>query len=174
MPNKLIVNCFGAPSAGKSVTAASFFSKLKKRHLDCLLVTEVAKDFVVEANEIALKNQHYVWSLQEYRLFCAHAHAQIVVTDSPLLLGLVYQTEATPAMQQVILEHHQQYDNFNVMIHLDPSRPYSMVGRVHSLTESLSINNQIVDILDNNGIPYLDYDEYSEDEIVDLIVASLE
>lgn len=172
--SKLIVNLFGAPNAGKTVAASSIFAKLKKRHRDVVLVNEYAKEMVLEHNQMALRNQLHIWSNQQYRLFCAHEHAPMVVTDSPLLLGLIYQTEASPALQQVILEYHKKFNNFNIFIELDQDRPYSMVGRVHNIHQSLNISEQILGILHDNNIPYLNYRDYDEDDIVDLIVAAAE
>jgi ABC-type dipeptide/oligopeptide/nickel transport system ATPase component len=170
---KLVCNLFGSPGSGKSVAAASIFTQLKKHHLNVGLVTEYARDAIIEKNALALQNQLFLWATQVHRIFCAYEHYDVVVTDAPILLGSIYNLDATSAMHQVILEQHQKYDNFNIMIPLDSDRPYSMVGRVHSLTESLSINNQIFQLLDSHDIPYLQYSDFEEPEIIGLILDAI-
>src|ERR1041385_6113072 len=137
---KLVINFLGAPSAGKSVAATSIFAQLKKQNVDVLYVGEFAKDLVVEDNKLALRNQLYVWATQYHRIFCAHEHAQITVTDSPILLGLFYQNETThKSIHEVILSCHKEFNNVNILVELDTNRPYSMTGRVHTLDQSLKI-----------------------------------
>lgn len=160
----------GSPGAGKTVAAVSIFSKLKKRHVDVALVSEFATAKVIEENKTALNNQLYIWANQQYQIFCGYRHAQVVITDSPILLGAIYNTQAHPSLYEVILNEHNKYNNLNVLIKLDDSFPYSMIGRIHSLTESMTIQNQIIDLLENNGLPYLTYNNTTEDDIVDLIV----
>jgi hypothetical protein len=169
---KLCINFYGPPSAGKTVAATSLFAELKKKHLDVELVSEFAKDCVMEENKSALKNQLFIWSTQQYRIFCGYEHARVVVTDSPILLGAIY--NKSPALTEVIFEEYHKYNNLNVVLQLDGSRPYSMIGRVHSFEESVGIGNQIMDLLESRDIPFLSYGDISEEELVSLIVTELD
>jgi len=171
--NKLVINFFGSPNSGKTVAATSLFAKLKKRHLDVVLVSEFAHEKVVEENSRALQNQLYVFANQQYKIFCAHEHAHVVVTDSPILLASVYNQKSNVALQEVIVNQHRQYNNLNILMELDVDNPYSMVGRVHDLHESLSIQRQITSLMDSLSIPYLRYNESTEDEIVSIIISLL-
>jgi hypothetical protein len=173
MENKLVVNFIGAPGSGKTVAAASVFSQLKKTHVPTALVSEFAYQMVIEANASALKNQLYVWANQQFRIFCGYQHSQITVTDSPILLGAIYNTNASEALMQVFFEEYHRYNNFNILVTLDHSRPYSMTGRIHSFTESISIENQIIDLMNNNDIPFVSYDDTTEEDLVSLILESV-
>src|SRR5690348_13880937 len=102
MKNKIVVNLYGSPGAGKTVAASSLFAALKRRHIDSLLISEAAKDFIVEGNTLALVDQLYVWATQQHRIFTAYKHAQIVMTDAPILLGAIYNTDATESLMEVI------------------------------------------------------------------------
>ena len=48
-----------------------------------------------------------------------------------------------------------------------------MAGRVHSLTESVSIDNRIVRFLDEHDITYLVYDDFGKDRIISLILRQI-
>ncbi len=163
----------GSPGAGKTVAASSLFAALKRNHIDSVLISEAAKDFVVEENQSALANQIFVWATQQYRIFCGYRHAQVVVTDSPILLGAIYNADGTASLVDVIVEQYHRYNNFNILVELNGDHPYSMVGRIHSVTQSIGIQDQIVQLLQEREIPYLNYGEYSEDEIVQLIMEAL-
>jgi ABC-type dipeptide/oligopeptide/nickel transport system ATPase component len=170
---KVCVNLYGSPGSGKSVAATSLFARLKKEHVPTVFVNEYATECVLENNQRALENQLVIWATQQFRIFCGYKSAQITVTDSPLLLGLIYQTDAPVAMQDVILDHYHRYNNFNIFMTLDTGHPYSLAGRVHSLTESMSIENQLRELLYEHDIPFLDYNDANEEEIVQLILESL-
>jgi hypothetical protein len=172
MVGHLVLNLFGPPNSGKTVAATSIFSKLKKRNVDAVLIPEFATMKAVEENTKAFKNQLWIWSNQQYQIFCGYQHAKVVVTDSPILLGAVY-NEDRPSLCDVIMEEHRRYNNLNIMMDLDPTYPYSMVGRVHSYTESMSIGQRIVTLLDHNEIPFIPYGDVSEDEIVDLVLEAV-
>jgi hypothetical protein len=171
---KLVVNFFGAPNSGKTVAAASVFAKLKKRHFDTVLINEFATSKVIEENKLALQNQLYIWANQQYQIFCGYNHAKVVVTDSPILLGAIYNTQAHPSLYEVIFQEHRKYNNLNIMMRLDNSYPYSMVGRIHSFTESMGIEHQMIQMLEENEIPFLYYNETTEEEIIDLIADSVQ
>jgi hypothetical protein len=173
MTDKLVVNFFGPPNSGKSVAATSMFAQLKRKHIDAVLTTEFAHQMVVEERKTALADQIFIWANQNHRIFAANRHARVVVTDSPILLGAVY-NDQDPALQQLILNQHNRYNNLNVVLELDPSYPYSMTGRVHSFSESVSIGNQIIELLQRHDLPYLLYADQTEQEIVELVEALLQ
>jgi molybdopterin-guanine dinucleotide biosynthesis protein len=167
--NRLLVNFYGAPNSGKTVSATSLFAALKKRSVDVVLVTEFAHEKVVEENETALSNQLYIWANQQYKIFSGYRHAQVVVTDSPILLGSIYNKDASESLHDVILTEHHKYTNLNLVMELQDDYPYSMVGRIHSLDESKVIENRIFDLLSFHDIPFLTYKDTTEADLVTFI-----
>jgi predicted ATPase len=167
MNNKLVVNFFGAPGAGKTVAATSLFAELKKRHLNVVLISEFAHQVAVEENRTAFTNQLYIWANQQYRIHCGYRHADIVITDSPILLGCVYNSDEL--LHQVIEREHRKYQNFNILLEMHPEYPYSMVGRVHSFEEAVHIEERIKILLGRLHLKYITYGEYTQMEIADLI-----
>ena len=86
----ILINLFGGPGVGKSTGAAYVFSQLKMRGINCELVGEFAKDKVWEENWVALKNQAYIFGKQYYKIARCADQVDVVVTDSPVLLSLIY------------------------------------------------------------------------------------
>jgi nicotinamide riboside kinase len=170
---KLLINVFGGPSIGKTTIAAELFVELKKNHVEVELVSEFPKDVVVEERPNALEHQWYITGTQAYRIHTAYKCMQAVITDSPILLGPVYDVDASPALLALSLEHHEKYNNLNIMLTRSLDYEHSMAGRVHSLTQSVSIDNRIMRFLDDQSIPYVMYDEYGKERIVSLILKEL-
>lgn len=88
MNSGLVINLFGGPGSGKTTTAAELFAALKKRHYNVELVTEFAKDLIMQNNPDALMHQFYVTGVQAHRIWSAAQKMQVVVVDSPILWDL--------------------------------------------------------------------------------------
>lgn len=155
---KACVNFYGGPAAGKTTAAAELYAYLKKDDLNVEMAHEVAKEFVLEENKVALSYQLMVWANQCYRIYTAYRHADILVTDSPILLGAIYNENASPAFLEVVMDQYHLFNNINVVVPRQLQTSHSMSGRIHSLTESISIDNQIIHLLEKNNIPYVTYD----------------
>ncbi len=86
----IVVNLMGGPGSGKSTAAAYIFSKLKMMGVNAELITEFAKDKVYEKNFFAIKNQIYIFAEQYYKLDCCKEQVDVIVTDSPIFLSIIY------------------------------------------------------------------------------------
>ena len=89
----ILVNLFGSPGTGKSTGAAYIFSQLKMRGINAELVTEFAKDKVWEESKAVFNNQAYIFGKQYFRISRCADKVDVVITDSPLLLSLVYNND---------------------------------------------------------------------------------
>lgn len=148
----IVINLFGAPSSGKSTGASYIFSELKLKGYNVELVTEFAKDLTWEENFNSLNNQLYVSGCQSNRLSRLKNKVDVVVTDSPLPIGILYFNSHTPkALKDVILEDFSQYKNVNFRI--IRNKPYNPVGRNQTEAQSDEIADKIVDLIQENNIP---------------------
>lgn len=158
----LIINMFAGPGAGKSTTAAGLFYHLKQRGFNVELVTEYAKKKTFENNEVSLSKQYYISAKQMYYQELAEKSYDIVITDSPILLGLIYSdflkdddTDASvyEAHSQFLLKSFNSKNNHNIFIKRNDST-FSSIGRNQDLVESKNIDSRILNLLDSNGIKY--------------------
>lgn len=171
----IIVNLFGVPGAGKSTGAAYIFSQLKMKGINAELITEFAKDKVWENNEKVFKNQLYLFGKQSFRISRVQDEVDVIVTDSPLLLSILY--NQTPILgenfNQLVYDVFNSYNNINYLIHR--TKPYNPSGRMQTEEESNALAQPMVDLLTNWNVPYSnisgDIDGYDQivNEVLQLV-----
>ena len=172
----ILVNLFGAPGAGKSTGAAYIFSQLKMRGVNAELVTEFAKDKVWEESKAVFNNQAYIFGKQYFRISRCADKVDVVITDSPLLLSLVYNNDPVlgEEFNEVVRKVMNSYDCRN--FYLVRTKDYNPVGRFQTESESDAIADEIQALLEKEKINYLisagDKDGY--DWIVAQIMKDLE
>lgn len=148
-----IINLYSGPSSGKSTTAALLFGALKLKGINCELVTEYAKNLVWAERKKDFNHQLYITAKQHYKLEILRNQVDFVVTDSPLLFGLVYCPENYfPSYKSLIAELYESFENENFFI--KRVKPYNPVGRNQNEDEAKSLDVKIKQILYNNSINY--------------------
>lgn len=123
--------------------------------MDVELVTEYAKELVWEGRETELlePDQLYILSQQYKRVSRLQGKVEYVITDSPLLVSLVY-TPKNPHsfMKQFVYDLWDTFDNISFV--LQRSTAFNEEGRAHTLEQSLAVDNKILEVLDWGGIHY--------------------
>ena len=148
-----IVNLFGGPGTGKSTTAAGLFYEMKKMRLEVELVTEYAKDMTWEQRHNILSDQLYILAKQHRRVQRLEGKVDWVITDSPLLLGMVYRPQHYyDSFDALALEIFNSYDNKNILLGRDFE--YHTIGRNQTAEEAIEVDNVMKSLMDSNNIPY--------------------
>lgn len=174
MKKTLVVNLYGGPGTGKSTGAAYIFSQLKMMGYDCELVTEFAKDKVWEENPAPFKCQFYVTGKQIFKINRVYGKVDIIITDSPILLGVEYAPSDRPCLKAAIIEEHKSYNNLEIL--LNRKKAYNPNGRFQTEEEAKAIDDQMKELLEDVNIHYECFDGTSEgyDKIVGRIVQCLQ
>ena len=169
----LVINLFGAPGAGKSTGAAVVFAALKQAGVNAELATEFAKDKTWEHNATALGCQEYVFGKQSYRMARCRNDVDVIVTDSPLPLSLLYMQDpallADGAFQKVVMNVFNTYNNMSYYI--QRVKPYNPKGRNQTEAESDELSIKIAELYDRLGISYsvVNGDSEGYQDIVDYV-----
>jgi len=152
MEKQIIVNFLAGPGAGKSTTAAALFTLLKLHQgIQCELVPEFAKDLVWEERQHTLKNQHYVFSKQQHRIWRVYQKVNVTITDSPILLSCIYGRDfTTEKFRAYVLEEFRSYNNLNFFI--ERTKRYVGNGRNESEEEAKEVDNTIKEYLSEKHI----------------------
>lgn len=141
----LLVNLLAGPGTGKSTTAAAIFSHLKYQGITCEMALEFAKDLVWEQSRHLLANQIYVFGQQHHRINRLVGQVPIVISDSPLLHSVIYDTGENPHFLPMVVHEHSRHANFNVF--LERVKKYDPKGRSQTLEEAQAIDERILALL---------------------------
>jgi hypothetical protein len=171
----VVINIIGAPSVGKSTLASLLFYKMKVAGYNVEYVQEYAKKLIWCGRFEELNNQHQITKKQYELLKNMNGHVDYIITDGPLIHGVVYNRinednicniEKT---EKYIYKCFEEFNNYNIFLtHVD-NRPYVNEGRVHTETEAHEIENLLKNILK----PYKYYTYPAEDKYVDQILENI-
>lgn len=156
-----VLNFYGGPGTGKSTHAAAVFAELKFRGINCEYVQEYAKDRVWELGEKhevtpkVFQAQEYIFGKQHFRLRRVATEVDVVVTDSPILLGLIYMPEdfTMPSLRETIREAYGSYNNLDVF--LRRNKPYNPKGRMQTEEKAREIDSTILGMLHEEAADYV-------------------
>ena len=151
-----IINIYGQSGSGKSTVAAGLFNLIKQESNKSVeLVTEFAKTLVFSNRLEELRNQFYVSAMQYHNLYLLKDKIDIIVSDSPILLGLVYKNKNEyNNLDNLLLELDCHLSPINIFLHRNNTMDFETIGRLETPEQSDEIGSQIKNILDFYKIEY--------------------
>lgn len=164
-----IINLWGGPGTGKSTCAAGLFHIMKTEGCSVELVTEFAKDLTWDERSKCLKDQFYISAKQNHKLERLRSKVEYIITDSPLLLGLVYDDKKYKNYPAFLREVFNSYENENFF--LIRKKKYIPIGRNQTEDQARSIDGMILSLIASENIPTIHIDSGSDapEEIFNII-----
>ena len=148
---------------------------MKKRGIETEYVSEYAKELVWDNNmemlDGSLGHQQIIYNEQSKRINRLLGKVDVVVTDSPTLLSLMYLKEPSEPFENRVVEEFKQNQNFNLFI--NRGKEFQQTGRIHTLQECKVIDNKIKEFLKSNDIYFGTYYHSTVNVLVDNIVKNL-
>ncbi len=173
MNKTIIVNLFGGPGSGKSTTTAGLFHKLKINGVNCELVTEFAKHITWKEDFNTLKNQLYVFAKQHDRMFHLKDKVDVIITDSPTIMGLSYCNwdSISQSFEQLVVDEFNRPDAINVNYFINRVKPYNPSGRSQTEDEAKLKDVEIKALLNKYDVPFevIDGDENAVNWLFNII-----
>ena len=160
----IVVNLFAGPGSGKSTTCAGVFAKLKLAGINCEMALEYAKDKVWEESNKVLDDQIYVFGKQLHRIFRLKDKVDVVITDSPILLSIIYDKTGNKYFSDLVLNQFNNFDNRNYFI--ERTTVYNPKGRLQTEDEAKEIDKVLLDLLNDCNF---EYDSVGKNEAVDYL-----
>jgi DNA polymerase III delta prime subunit len=171
----IVVNLFAGPGAGKTTCAWEIAAELKKRNINTEYASEYAKELVwderMDLLDGSTKNQRILIEEQNRRIERLQGKVSVVVTDSPILLGLMYQKSPDQELDRWVMSKFEEYNNFNLFI--QRGKVFEQSGRIHNLLESKVIDDSIKTYLKERNIFFGTYTHKRMDVVIDNICFSL-
>lgn len=155
----IVINLYGGPGVGKSMTSAQLFYKMKKFGYKVELVTEYAKDLVYSEEFFKLKDQLMVFAKQHHKLWKLRDKVDYAIVDSPLPLSLVYAPDdmiySYKDLSSLIMSTYNQYDNKDFFLTRSLEEyGYQEYGRHQTLEQALEKDDEILETLIAYGIQH--------------------
>lgn len=154
--NPIVINMFAGPGTGKSTTAAAIFSLLKMHDVNAELITEFAKDLTWEGRFRTMTNQSYIWGKQRHKMLRVKDHVDVMITDAPLLFGLIYGEDNPDCFNETIKHSFHEFNNMNYF--LLRVKAYNPKGRIQDEEKAKSLDKEIFDMLCENAIEFTKVD----------------
>lgn len=158
----LVINLFAGPGAGKTTLAHRLAADLAEMGVLTEYVGEYAKELIWRGRRGVLdgspENQRHVTGEQMRRIDVLLGQVQVIVTDSPALLGLVHMKPGPDRDRyaEKLRSWHLSHSNFDVFV--NRSESYDSRGRRHTLEESVVIDDEVRTLVD--GLPSSSLMEY--------------
>lgn len=168
----LVVNLFAGPGAGKTTCAWAIASKLKMLHINTEYVSEYAKELVWDGKLEELKDQMKVSTTQHNRIKRLYDKVDVIVTDSPVLLGLYYGEGKLSEVQRAVISNwHKETESFNLFI--QRGNYYEQAGRLEDKQAAEGVDAELRRILYNENVYYGEYNQNRLDTVTHNIVTTL-
>lgn len=152
-----VINLFGGPSVGKTITGNFLSSMLATSGYSCENVSEFAKFATWAQHESSLSDQIYMFGKQHNRLHVLKPwNLDFVVMDGPLINALIYNPDSVPGpFRQTVLEAFNSYENLNFFFARNAERfPFMQKGRNESEAQAKQKDTEILDFLNKHQVPF--------------------
>lgn len=147
-----VVGLYAGAGAGKSTVAAELFAMLKYDGVSCELVTEFAKDLVWDKSFKTMDDQIWLFANQHRRITRLLGQVDVVITDSPFVMGLAYCKEKDLAFEEFVLSEHRKLNTYNFF--LERNAEYVKGGRVENKEKAERLDRAIRILLGSKGISH--------------------
>lgn len=148
----ICINFFAGAGAGKSTIATWLHSMLKMHGITSEYTGEVAKDLAWEGRLGLKLNDINLFGEQHNRQFRLDGQVDCIISDSPLLLSLVYRSQDN-LFNALVLQEFNKYDN--ISFYVRRTKPYIQRGRKESKKGAMVIDRKTIDMLVSNHVPYI-------------------
>jgi hypothetical protein len=169
-----VVNLYAGPGTGKTTTAVALFAELKYRGYNVEYVPEYAKGMTWEKRgDKAFAQQDYIFAKQNWHIARVVTEVDFVITDGPLLHGLVYlNKEESPQLASLIRSTYEGYDNLNVFLERS-GRRYNPKGRNQTEEQAISLDDKILSMLNSeigrDAYNAMEFDRSNVNQILKLL-----
>ncbi len=145
------VNFHAGAGAGKSTTASLVHGMCKMHGVTSEYTAEYAKDMAWEGRLDLKVNDVHIFGEQHNRQFRLNGQVDCIISDSPLILSSVYRTNDT-LLHALVMQEFKKYENLNFFV--KRTKPFIAKGRQGDIKFASSIDEKILNLLDNEQIPY--------------------
>lgn len=144
---------------------------MKHKGMEVELITEYAKQCVWQKRINTLDDQLYISAKQNHQLEVLRGQVEYVISDSPLILGILYSRDSSkfPSFHKLVKEVFDSYDNINIF--LKRVKPYNPNGRMQNEQQAAEVRDKLFNLMVKLGLNYhvMDGDNKAPQNILKLL-----
>lgn len=151
-----VINLIGGSGLGKSTIAAGLFYHLKLQGASCELVQEYVKSFAWAGRKLEPLDQITIVGEQAKREKLLYGKVDTVITDSPLLLGAIYDLyyNKEPASYHAVTNFIHKSKVPHHYYFLMRNKPFDPKGRFETEEQAKDIDNFCINQMLVWGVPF--------------------
>jgi hypothetical protein len=165
MTKTTVVNLYGGPGSGKSTTAHGLVHILKSSGIEAEFAHEWIKHPVWQGR-IDFP-QYYVWAKQQKMIDGLIDKVDVIVTDSPTLLSLIYGTDEFRSFHQFVIDKFHTVPSLN--IYITRVKPFWEKGRYQTEEEARGLDRDIHTML--HDVAEVEHDHFPGDQNTPRVLA---
>ncbi|RAZ46156.1 AAA family ATPase [Campylobacter hyointestinalis] len=144
--NKLVINIYGSPGAGKSTLAKNLKKCMREKRIDVGLISEFATELIENNQKEKLKDQPYVTKGQMLNIAKVLKEYDIAISDSPIELGKFYcDPRDEQRTNELIKKCKNMYKSiFFLKLDEQAKQDYTMESRVHTYAQSQKLQERML------------------------------
>lgn len=154
-PKTVVVDLYGGPGTGKSTLAAKTFAEFKEQGRRVELVREYVKNWAYRGEPVREFDQTYLFAKQLRAESTLYGKVDIIITDSPLGLSVVYEQKyARPGQVLVmrnlwegVLENQANAGIYHLPVQVLRAKPYVQLGRYETEEQARRVDQDVQDII---------------------------
>ncbi len=158
------------PCSGKTTLSALLFAEMKMNGYNVDFAHEYAKELFYEEDSFKINNQLHVFSEQLWRIRRLENKCDYTITDSSLLLSIIYSKEENPYFKDLVLYEYKKMNNLTIFLKAD--FPYKQEGRFQNEIEAHEISERIYQLLIDENIPFVEINRSNAKEEIMKILSS--
>jgi nicotinamide riboside kinase len=163
---------FGGPGVGKSTLAAQLFGWLKAENFDAELVQEFVKTWAYQQRRLKSFDHVFTFASQLHTEdLYLQSGVNIIVTDSPVLLQVMYQymrqLPGQVEMRHVAELFEDQHPSINFLVKRKVD--YKPQGRYETPEAAAAIHDRIVRYLDQWSVPFTEVEPGNLSAVIDIL-----
>lgn len=136
----IIINLFAGPGSGKSTLAHGLMHEFKSSGVSAEFAHEWIKHPVWQGRSDF--PQYYVWAKQQKLIDGLVGKVDIIVTDSPTLLSVVYGCNEPDAFKSLVVVKHRLGPR-SLNVYVDRTKDYWAAGRIQTEKEAWELDERI-------------------------------
>jgi adenylate kinase family enzyme len=170
----VVINLIGGSGLGKSTTAALIFGEMKLQGLHCELVREYVKEWAWAGRKIEAGDQKIIFENQYARENLYYNKLDYIVTDSPLLLGPMYEkfyTGEDPTAELVFdgMKSAEKEGVTYVNFFLKRNKAFDPRGRYETEEQAKEVDAFMEKYLTEKSIPFHTINTNDKERVTEII-----